>query len=47
MEIGEVKVFKGAHRYTIGGDIALNQYKYLLYYCKPFNVKVGDGEFGD
>lgn len=44
LEIGEVEVFKGAHSYTIGGDIALNQYQYLLYFCKPFNVKVGDGE---
>lgn len=47
LEIGEVTVFKGTHIYTIGGDIALNQYDYLLYYCKPFNVKVGDGEIGD
>jgi hypothetical protein len=44
MEIGAVEVFKGAHTYRIDGDIALNQYEYLLYYCKPFNVKVGDGK---
>lgn len=47
LEIGAVDVFKGAHSYTIGGDIPLNQYTYLLYYCKPFNVKVGDGEIGE
>lgn len=47
LEIGAVEVFKGAHSYTVGGDIALNQYQYLLYFCKPFNVKVGDGEIGE
>lgn len=47
MEIGAVEVFKGAHTYRVEGDVALNQYNYLLYYCKPFNVKVGDGEIGE
>lgn len=47
LEIGAVEVFKGAHTYTLGGDIPLNQYNYLLYYCKPFLVKVGDGEIGE
>lgn len=45
-EIGEVKVFSGAHDYEIDGP-TLNEYKYLLYYCKPFRVKVGDGEISD
>lgn len=44
LEIGEVEVFQGAHSYRITGDLALNQYEYLLYFCKPFNVKVGDGK---
>ncbi|MCB0629823.1 MAG: DM13 domain-containing protein, partial [Lewinella sp.] len=44
LEIGPVEVFKGAHNYRVDGDIALNRYDYLLYYCKPFNVKVGDGK---
>ncbi len=43
-EIGRVEVFNGAHTYTIEG-VGLNEYQYVLYYCKPFNVKVGDGEF--
>ena len=47
LEIGAVEVFKGAHSYILEGDIPLNQYDYLLYYCKPFNVKVGDGPIGD
>lgn len=42
-EIQAVEVFKGAHNYTIKG-VELNQYKYVLYFCKPFNVKVGHGE---
>ena len=38
-----VNIFDGAHEYTFtGADIF--EYDYLLYYCKPFNVKVGDGE---
>ena len=44
-EIGEVKVFSGAHSYTLPSSIELNQYAYVLYYCKPFRVKVGDGPF--
>jgi len=47
LEIGKVTVFEGTHIYTIEGDIPLNQYNYLLYFCKPFNVKVGDGEIGE
>lgn len=43
-EIGEVKVFAGTHSYNLGGEITISQYKYVLYYCKPFSVKVGDGE---
>ncbi len=42
-EIGMVEVFSGAHSYTIPG-VGFNDYSYILYFCKPFNVKVGDGE---
>ena len=42
-EIGEVTVFSGAHSYRVEG-VDLNDYDYLLYYCKPFSVKVGDGK---
>jgi hypothetical protein len=44
LEVGKVTVFNGAHSYTIEG-VDLNEYSHLLYYCKPFSVKVGDGEF--
>ena len=43
-EVGEVEVFSGAHSYTISG-VGLNDHSHLLYFCKPFAVKVGDGEF--
>jgi uncharacterized protein YjdB len=42
-EIGKVEVFEGAHSYTLEG-VGLDDYTYLFYYCKPFRVKVGDGQ---
>lgn len=45
LEISKVTVFNGAHSYSIPEGVDLNTYQYVLYYCKPFNVKVGDGEF--
>jgi hypothetical protein len=45
LEIGKVSVFNGAHSYEIPTGVELNTFNYLLYYCKPFGVKVGDGEF--
>jgi len=44
-EIGRVDVFSGAHSYELDGSVALTDYEYILYFCKPFNVKVGDGVF--
>ena len=43
-EIGAVEVFQGAHTYNLGDEVKLNDFSHLLYFCKPFNVKVGDGE---
>lgn len=45
LSLGEVSVFEGAHSYEIPTGVGLNDYQYVLYFCKPFNVKVGDGEF--
>jgi len=45
-EIGLVTKFSGAHNYTISG-VDLYDYSYVLYFCKPFNVRVGDGEIKD
>ena len=43
LEVGPVTVFTGAHEYDIP-EAGVADYRYLLYYCKPFRVKVGDGE---
>ena len=43
LEIGAVETFTGAHSYTIP-NTSLDTYNYVLYFCKPFNVKVGDGQ---
>ncbi len=43
LEIGAVQVFSGVHSYTIPNE-DINKYAYVLYFCKPFNVKVGHGE---
>ncbi len=45
LELGEVTQFEGAHSYDVPGDVALGTYQYALFFCKPFTVKVGDGEF--
>ncbi|NND32788.1 MAG: hypothetical protein HKN76_09370 [Saprospiraceae bacterium] len=44
LEIGKVTTFSGAHLYEVMG-VGLNEYSHVLYYCKPFSVKVGDGAF--
>jgi len=46
LEIGRVLDFSGEHTYVIEGT-GLNDYSHVLYFCKPFNVKVGDGEIMD
>ncbi len=46
-EIGEVKVFSGANTMNIGTSIGIMDYNYLLYFCKPYNVKVGDGKISN
>ncbi|MGC6422275.1 MAG: hypothetical protein ACON47_10230 [Flavobacteriaceae bacterium] len=43
-EIGMVTVFEGAHQYSLPDTIALMDFKYILYWCKPFSVKVGDAQ---
>ena len=43
LEISKVDVFSGEHSYTIE-NVGINDYQFLLYFCKPFNVKVGDAE---
>ena len=45
-EVGAVETFNGSHNYSIP-NTGINDYSNLLYWCKPFNVKVGDGEILD
>ena len=44
LEIGKVEIFSGVHEYTLPGTNDVNTFSHILYYCKPFNVKVGDGK---
>lgn len=46
-EIGPATSFSGAHSYQLPNSIGLNDFSHVLYFCKPFNVKVGDGSFGN
>lgn len=40
-ELQAVQVFSGAHRYVIP-NTGINDFSHVLYWCKPFRVKVGD-----
>jgi len=42
-EIGAVQTFNGSHSYSIPASVGINDYSHVLYFCAPFNVKVGDG----
>ncbi|WP_420553749.1 Ig-like domain-containing protein [Tenacibaculum aiptasiae] len=42
-QIQKVAVFSGAHNYIIK-DTGIDDFNHLLYWCKPFSVKVGDAE---
>lgn len=46
LEISKVSTFSGAHSYIIP-DVDIKDYDYLLYFCKPFRVKVGDGKIDE
>ena len=46
LELQAVEVFDGAHSYTVP-NVGLDDYGYVLYFCKPFNVKVGHGQIED
>ncbi|CAL2093578.1 Ig-like domain-containing protein [Tenacibaculum sp. 190524A05c] len=42
-EVGAVPVFSGSHTYIIE-NTGINDFTHLLYWCKPFSVKVGEAE---
>lgn len=41
LEIGEVTTFSGAHAYEVP-NVGFSDYQFIVYFCKPFNVKVGE-----
>ncbi len=43
LEISEVTQFSGAHSYTVP-EVAFDDFAFIVYFCKPFNVKVGEAE---
>ena len=45
-EIGKVTQFEGRHSYQIP-NAGIQEYQYILFWCKPFNVKVGEGIFNN
>jgi len=44
VEIAKVEKFSGSQSYTVPGNPGLLDYNYVLFYCKPFLVPVGNGE---
>ena len=43
LEIAEVTQFSGAHTYTVP-EVEFEDFAFIVYFCKPFNVKVGEAE---
>jgi hypothetical protein len=46
-QIGPVTTFSGAHSYDLPNSIGLYDYSHVLFFCAPFNVKVGDGQLSN
>ena len=45
VEIGEVTMATGAQSYVVPAGVELQDFSYVLFYCKPFRVPVGEGKF--
>lgn len=45
LEVGAVVNFSGAQEYQLDPSVGINDFSHVLFYCKPFNVPVGNGEF--
>lgn len=43
-EIGPVTQFTGAQEYLLNASVSISDYDYVLFFCKPFNVPVGNGQ---
>lgn len=44
LEIGMITSFSGAHSHDVPGSSELNDYDYVLFFCKPLSVPVGYGQ---
>jgi hypothetical protein len=44
LEIGPITQFVGAQEFILSDLTDITEYDFVLFYCKPFAVKVGDGE---
>ncbi len=44
VEIAKVASFSGSQNYVVPGNPGLFDYNYVLFYCKPFRVPVGNGK---
>ena len=42
-EISKVEQFSGAHSFEIE-DVELEDFRFIVYWCAPFNVKIGEAE---
>lgn len=42
-EIGKVDTFRGEHSYEIE-EVGIEDYRFIVYWCAPFNVKIGEAE---
>jgi hypothetical protein len=45
LEISRINTFTGAQTFTLPSEVKIDDYSHVLFYCKPFSVKVGDGVF--
>jgi len=43
VEVTKVQIFEGTHSYSVP-NVSIGDYSFLVYYCKPFNIKVGEAE---
>ena len=44
LEIGPITQFVGAQEFVLTDVTDITEFDFVLFYCKPFRVKVGDGE---
>ncbi|RLD19769.1 MAG: hypothetical protein DRI71_11360 [Bacteroidetes bacterium] len=45
LEVSPITQFTGAQEFLLPDVTDINEYDYVLFFCKPFAVKVGDGQF--